>query len=36
MIAKAKKLSSRIAAFETQGFVDGTLVFEGDVTGLVL
>ncbi|HQZ29926.1 MAG: beta-hydroxyacyl-ACP dehydratase [Verrucomicrobiales bacterium] len=36
MIARAKKLASRIAVFETQGFVDGKMVFEGDVTGLVL
>lgn len=36
MIARTKKLSSRIAVFETQGFVDRKLVFEGEVTGLVL
>lgn len=36
MIAKTKKLSSRVAVFETQGFVDGKMVFEGEVTGLVL
>ena len=36
MIARAKKLSSRIAVFETQGFVDDKMVFEGDVTGIVI
>ncbi len=36
MIARAKKLRSRIAVFETQGFVDGKMVFEGDVTGIVV
>lgn len=36
MISRTKKLSSRIAVFETQGLVDGKLVFEGEVTGLVL
>tara|TARA_R110000850_G_scaffold30703_1_gene84816 strand:- start:953 stop:1432 length:480 start_codon:yes stop_codon:yes gene_type:complete len=34
MIARTKKLSSRIAVFETQGFVDGKMIFEGDVTGI--
>lgn len=36
MIARAKKLSSRIAVFETQGFVADKLVFEGDITGIVI
>ena len=36
MIAKTKKLSSRIAVFESQGFVNGKMVFEGDVTGIVI
>ncbi|MCL4142067.1 UNVERIFIED_CONTAM: hypothetical protein GTU68_033070 [Idotea baltica] len=36
MIVKAKKLRSRMAIFESQGFVDGTLVFEGEVTGIVI
>jgi len=25
-----------MAVFETQGFVDGKMVFEGEVTGLIL
>ena len=34
MIARAKQTAiARVAVFETQGFVDGKLVFEGDVTG---
>lgn len=36
MVAKAIKLSSRIAVFYTQGYVDGTLVFEAEITGLIL
>lgn len=36
MIVKAKALRSRMAVFEAQGFVDGKMVFEGEVTGLVL
>jgi 3-hydroxyacyl-[acyl-carrier-protein] dehydratase len=36
MIVKAKALRSRMAIFEAQGFVDGKMVFEGEVTGLVL
>lgn len=36
MVVKAKKLRSRMAIFESQGFVDGTMVFEGDVTGIVI
>ena len=36
IVSRAKALRSRMAVFETQGFVGGTLVFEGDVTGLVL
>lgn len=36
MIVKAKTLRSRIAVFESQGFVDGKMVFEGEVTGIVI
>ncbi len=36
MIVKAKKLRSRMAIFESQGFVDGKMVFEGEVTGIVI
>ncbi len=36
MVVQATKLRSRMAVFETQGFVDGTMVFEGEVTGLIL
>ena len=36
MIVKAKTLRSRIAVFEAQGFVDGKMVFEGEVTGIVI
>ncbi|MDF1740882.1 MAG: beta-hydroxyacyl-ACP dehydratase [Verrucomicrobiales bacterium] len=36
MVVKAKKLRSRMAIFEAQGFVDGTMVFEGEVTGIVI
>ncbi|NOX98650.1 MAG: beta-hydroxyacyl-ACP dehydratase [Verrucomicrobia bacterium] len=36
MITRAKKLSSRIAVFESQGFVNEKMVFEGDVTGIVI
>jgi 3-hydroxyacyl-[acyl-carrier-protein] dehydratase len=36
MIVRAKKLRSRMAVFEAQGFVDGIMVFEGDVTGIVI
>ena len=36
MIVKAKKLRSRIAVFEAQGFVDSKMVFEGEVTGIVI
>ncbi|MCB1064266.1 MAG: beta-hydroxyacyl-ACP dehydratase [Verrucomicrobiae bacterium] len=36
MVVRAKALRSRMAVFEAQGFVDGKMVFEGEVTGLVL
>ncbi|MDD4526930.1 MAG: beta-hydroxyacyl-ACP dehydratase [Candidatus Margulisbacteria bacterium] len=36
MVAKATALRSRIAIFSTQGYVDGHLVFEAEVTGLIL
>ena len=36
MIVKAKTLRTRIAVFEAQGFVDGKMVFEGEVTGIVI
>ncbi len=36
MVAKATALRSRIAVFYTQGYVDGNLVFEAEVTGLIL
>ena len=36
MIVKAKKLRSRMAIFDSQGFVDGKMVFEGEVTGIVI
>lgn len=36
MVVRAKALRSRMAIFDTQGFVDDKLVFEGEVTGLVL
>ncbi len=36
MVVKATKLRSRMAIFEAQGFVDGTMVFEGEVTGIVI
>jgi 3-hydroxymyristoyl/3-hydroxydecanoyl-(acyl carrier protein) dehydratase len=36
MIVKAKALRSRMAIFDAQGFVDGKMVFEGEVTGIVI
>ncbi len=36
MVVRAKKLRSRMAIFESQGFVDGKMVFEGEVTGIVI
>jgi len=36
MVVKTKAMRSRMAIFEAQGFVDGKMVFEGEVTGLVL
>lgn len=36
MVVKAKALRSRMAIFETQGFVEGKMIFEGEVSGVVL
>ena len=36
LMARAKKMRSNIAIFDTQGFVDGKLVFEAVITGMVL
>ena len=36
MVVKAKALRSRMAIFDAQGFVYGKLVFEGEVTGIVI
>lgn len=36
MVVRAKTLRSRMAIFEAQGFVDGKMVFEGEVTGVVV
>lgn len=36
IVVKAKALRSRMAIFDTQGFVGDKLVFEGEVTGLVM
>ena len=36
MVVRAKALRSRMAVFEAQGFVEGKMVFEGEVTGIVL
>ena len=36
MVVRAKAMRSRMAVFEAQGFVDETMVFEGEVTGIVL
>lgn len=36
MVVKAKALRSRMAILEAQGFVDGKMVFEGEVSGIVL
>jgi 3-hydroxyacyl-[acyl-carrier-protein] dehydratase len=36
MMAKATKFRKRIAIFDVQGFVDGKMVFEGEITGVVV
>ena len=36
MVVRAKALRSRMAIFEAQGFVDDKMVFEGEVTGIVI
>jgi len=35
-VDRAKALRSRMAIFEAQGFVDGTMIFEGEVSGIVI
>jgi 3-hydroxyacyl-[acyl-carrier-protein] dehydratase len=36
MVVKAVKLRSKIAVFAAQGFVDNNLVFEAEVTGIII
>ena len=36
LMAKARKTRSNLGIYETQGFVDGKLVFEAVITGMVL
>jgi 3-hydroxyacyl-[acyl-carrier-protein] dehydratase len=36
LMARAKKMRSNLAIFDTQGFVEGKLVFEAVITGMVL
>jgi 3-hydroxyacyl-[acyl-carrier-protein] dehydratase len=36
MVVRAKALRSRMAVFEAQGFVEGKMVFEGEVSGVVI
>lgn len=36
MVVKAKALKSRMAIFDAQGFVDGKMVFEGEISGILL
>ncbi len=36
MVVRARALKSRMAIFEAQGFVDGKMVFEGEVSGIVI
>ena len=36
MVVKAKALRSRMAIFDAQGFVEGKMVFEGEVSGVVI
>ena len=36
LMAKAKKARSNLGIFDTQGYVDGKLVFEAVITGMVL
>jgi 3-hydroxyacyl-[acyl-carrier-protein] dehydratase len=35
MMAKSIKMRSKIAVFHAQGYVDGKMVFEGDITGII-
>lgn len=36
MVVRAKALKSRMAIFDAQGFVDDKMVFEGEVSGIVI
>lgn len=36
MMARAKNLHSRIAVFDSQGFANGKMVFEGVITGVII
>lgn len=36
MVVRAKALRSRMAIFEAQGFVEGKMVFEGEISGVVV
>lgn len=36
MVVKAKALKSRMAIFDAQGFVNGKMVFEGEISGILL
>ena len=36
MVAKVSKMTSRICAFDCQGFVNGRMVFEGVIQGITL
>jgi 3-hydroxyacyl-[acyl-carrier-protein] dehydratase len=36
VVARNKELRTRRAVFETQGFTDKTLVFEGEITGVLM
>ncbi|OGI09512.1 MAG: hypothetical protein A2Y40_09000 [Candidatus Margulisbacteria bacterium GWF2_35_9] len=36
MVVKAVKMRSILAVFEAQGYVDGKMVFEGEITGVII
>jgi len=36
MVAKAIKMRSRLAVFAAQGYVDGKMIFEGEITGAII
>ncbi len=36
MVAKGIKMRSKIAVFAAQGYVDGKLIFEGEITGVIV